>query len=463
MGTTLIIIAIAVGGTGAKVSQSAVERQNTMFQQYWGTDFSWKFDELPTEAVMPGFRLPYSGHIYPDRAGGTASALRKYDQAFHGGKMRAVAYERWDTTAFKEREPRRGVLGRLGAKSLQTPNWYGHCNGWTTAAIRHAEPQTSVYRNEVEFTPSDIKALLAEIYLYNDNTNLTEPNERLNPAEFHAVVANWIGRGRHPVGMEGDPGKEKWNYPVYAYSTGSAQRGDRVVEVKMNIAYAKDSRGETDDSSHIQKIRYFHYSLELDDDGNMVGGRWHHDTGSIDFFWIPLRPKPSRQPGHERGNPHVDVDRVLAIWRESVPEDVRKKWLVVDPAPADRVLDAAGVESLVPLQVPITPQSDPPARDAPNDEVANTETIAPEEAVDAEVAELAVAATEDAELDESDTAASEPFEAAVAEAEAADLESADPEIVQSERDEGSVNDSGTATEVADSEAGNTRSNNTIVE
>jgi hypothetical protein len=56
---------------------------------------------------------------------------------------------------------------------MAVPDWSGHCNGWTSAAIRHAEPQQSVVRNGVVFTPSDIKGLLAELYIYNDVEDLS--------------------------------------------------------------------------------------------------------------------------------------------------------------------------------------------------------------------------------------------------------------------------------------------------
>jgi hypothetical protein len=61
------------------------------------------------------------------------------------------------------------VIGRLGALGRnRVPSWYGHCNGWTAAAMRHAEPQHSVTRNGVVFTPTDIKGLLADLYMYTD-------------------------------------------------------------------------------------------------------------------------------------------------------------------------------------------------------------------------------------------------------------------------------------------------------
>jgi hypothetical protein len=70
--------------------------------------------------------------------------------------------------------------------------------------------------------------------------------------------------------------------------------------------------------------------LDLDEEGKVTGGRYLSDSERIDMLWTPLTPAPGGQEGNERGNPHVDVNEVLAIWRASVPEDVRKKWVNID-------------------------------------------------------------------------------------------------------------------------------------
>ena len=87
------------------------------------------------------------------------------------------------------------------------PDWHGHCNGWTAAAIRHAEPQYDVERNGVTFTPSDIKGLLAELYIYNRHAVLDGENSEINAGVFHAVVANWIGRQELAIGIDGEIGR----------------------------------------------------------------------------------------------------------------------------------------------------------------------------------------------------------------------------------------------------------------
>ncbi|HJN07835.1 MAG TPA: hypothetical protein QF564_04035 [Pirellulaceae bacterium] len=346
MGTSVLVAAIALSTVGQSINQADIKTQNEVFQRLWGTEFSWTFADLPEKGGVKSFRVPYSGHIYPDTQGGTIEVMRKYDRAFHRGRTPAASYERYDTTAFKEKPELKGLFGRtFSFGAARTPNWHGHCNGWSAAAIRHAEPQKSVYRNGVEFDTADIKALLAEIYIYNDTAMLAGDGTNINPGVLHAILGNWLGRGSHPVGMESDPGKEKWNYPMYAYASASAKRSNNRVEVKTNIAYAKDSDGEFFESPRIKRVKYFHYTLNLNDAGQITGGSYMRDSSIIDMVWVPLAPKQGGAEGNERGNPHININAILAIWRESVDEETRQKWYTVDPAPLDRIAENVGLAS----------------------------------------------------------------------------------------------------------------------
>nr|MBC8869415.1 hypothetical protein [Planctomycetota bacterium] len=47
MGTSALVVAISAGIVGASIPDKVIEKQNQAFQRYWGTDFVWKFDELP--------------------------------------------------------------------------------------------------------------------------------------------------------------------------------------------------------------------------------------------------------------------------------------------------------------------------------------------------------------------------------------------------------------------------------
>jgi hypothetical protein len=197
----------------------------------------------------------------------------------------------------------------------------------------------------------------------------------VNAGAFHAAIANWLGRGSHPIGMEADPGEQKWNYPAYAYSMSSTKRSDRAVDVRLDLTYAKDSNGEYQRSPRYSRYKTFRYRLDLNENGEIVGGAFYSNSSMIDMLWLPLRPKQGRQKGNEPGNPHLDVDEVLSIWRESVPEELRKKWLVIDPPKEDRILDVSQLTGLVPVQEIPEPPSAPPAEEAPKTPAADsTET-----------------------------------------------------------------------------------------
>lgn len=355
----LLAIVVATNTMGASIPEREMETTNQTFQKYWGTDFEWKYEALPSEGTVTKSRVPYSGYIYPDTGGGTAKMLQKYDRAFNRGRSSATAFEQWDTTAFmKPTQTRGGLFGFRTTTRMQTPYWHGHCNGWSAAAIRHAEPQQSVVRNGVTFTRADIKGLLAEIYIYNDIEELAGSEYALNAGVFHAVMCNWLGRGSHPIAMEADPGEEKWNYPIYGYACSSARRADNRVEVRMNLAYAKDSNGEFEQSPRTQRTKSFHYVLNLDASDRIVGGSFYGDSSMIDLLWIPLRPKQGKQTGNERGNPHIDIDTVLAIWRDSVPAEARNKWVLIDPPAADQLPDLTQFTGLVPVQDPHAPRTE---------------------------------------------------------------------------------------------------------
>lgn len=366
--STIFLPLLAATLLGAAIPENTVERHNEMFQRFWGTDFVWKFDDLPNSGTVPDYRIPYSGHIYLDRNGGTTNVLHKYDLAFHSGRMLAMAYEQRDIANGVRPTPKRGgLLGLRMVTRMETPNWHGHCNGWAAAAIRHAEPQTSVRRNGVTFTPADIKGLLAELYIYNDLDYLVGPREVLNAGAFHAALANWLGRGAHPLGMEADPGEQKWNYPVYAYEASISRRSDRAVDVRLDLTYAKDSNGEYQRSPRYGRVKTFRYRLDLNDRGEIIGGVFYSNSAMIDMLWLPLRPKAGGEAGNEPGNPYLDVDQVLSIWRESVPEELRAKWPVIDPPVEDRILDPTQLTGLIPRQDLAEPIGDPPAEQEPQE------------------------------------------------------------------------------------------------
>jgi hypothetical protein len=112
----------------------------------------------------------------------------------------------------------------------------------------------------------------------------------------------------------------------------------------MNVHYTKSTNREYHRSRHIKALMGFHYMLHLNDAGEIVGGQYYRDSAQLDMLWTPLQPVQGGEEGNKRGNPYVDVDEVLAIWRESVPEDLRLAWLNIDPTEEDRVVVAGDEE-----------------------------------------------------------------------------------------------------------------------
>ena len=54
---------------GAPVSTEERLEQAEAFEIWWNTKLEWEFDKLPSKGGVAEFRIPYSGHDYPDRAG----------------------------------------------------------------------------------------------------------------------------------------------------------------------------------------------------------------------------------------------------------------------------------------------------------------------------------------------------------------------------------------------------------
>ncbi len=227
--------------------------QADIFYDIWDEDFVKKFKDLPDRGEAR--KQPYTGHWYPHRHGGTArifkgksqSALHKYDRAFPSPEgMSAVAWER-------------------RYHSSRASNWTGHCNGFAGASQHRQEPRFEVVRNNVTFTPADIKTLLAEVYLHvrvrtlgglrcrnvivenatSGGTScpggfrkvmmnngkvkcIKNPPRRtasqqlsacedVNAGTFHLALANWVGRREQAIVFDKEAYHQVWNYPLFKY------------------------------------------------------------------------------------------------------------------------------------------------------------------------------------------------------------------------------------------------------
>lgn len=328
-----------------------------IFFSVWGKNYETNIERLPKSGIVDNDKIPYSGYSYPEINGGTNAfgTLDKYDRAFG---TKAAQWERTNHTR--------------SSRSADA-DWAGHCNGAASAAQRHKEPYKKVERNGVTFTPQDIKALLAEIYMSSKRISLggyrcektnfpTDPNTRpnpqeasecedVNPALLHLALSNWIGVVKYSIIMDLSINRKIWNYPVYAYSTNwqyiskseaLSLLGSSFSEYKFNPFATKFAKVTTTIrltsylsseaiNYHRSSVVTYYYILELANTGEILGGEW---IGSSikkhpDFIWLSLEPVTPSGDARE-ANPEINYQEVLKMWAESIGE-TNPYWGIMEP------------------------------------------------------------------------------------------------------------------------------------
>ena len=254
------------------------QEQSEIYYDIWDRDFELTLSRLPSSGQAS--HIPYSGYWYPENKGGTnvsitgESALTKYDRAFNDASFPAVQWE-------------------VRHHNDKSRNWVGHCNGFASAAQRHAEPRQGVVRNGVSFTAADVKALLAEIYQHAqikilggrrcNSAHISEtvlehsggsycpqgyapytvteasgvqhlkciankPNrtvsellgacEDVNAGTFHLAITNWVGRRKQSIIFDKEVYNQVWNYPIQGYRITESRYLSHQEAVAMILPWA---------------------------------------------------------------------------------------------------------------------------------------------------------------------------------------------------------------------------------
>ena len=350
------------------------DEQESLFNHYFqhrGLAYETEFANLKTSASVEKWRIPYSASIHPERSGGLSAArtssgtvLGKYDLAFNEGRDLAYQYDR--RRKLRTGVRRVGLFGRTQTYTYSTAeSWEGYCSGFTASAIMHPEPVRPVDsgkvggRSGVVFQPSDIKALLSAAYNRTRKDSylfVAPPTARdggPNMGTFHLALANYIGQAGHPVGIDRTKGYVSWNNPIYEYSVTSVRDAGRRGEIQYKelltkITYTWYGMDETRQTNletgeregHQSRSMSVRYYLELDADGRIVGGRALTHAGH--FLWIPLFAVQGIPDQSSPGNPHLDVQKVIALARESALPNVQDQYdkvvigTMVDPQIAIR-------------------------------------------------------------------------------------------------------------------------------
>jgi hypothetical protein len=346
-------------------SQTEVRAKNNFYYAIFKKDYERKFSSLPATGQVSPERIPYVGSWYPQSKGGTNvrmrgnSPLEKYDAVFNASSSaKAVDWERKNHTV---------------SANDSSAAWAGHCNGYSAAASRLAEPQKQVTKGSTIFYPEDIKALLAEIHMgakfyflggnrcgLIENGSLTPPQNRqdrttmglcddVNPGTFHVAVANWIGIQKYPVIADVHGKEQVWNYPQWKYKIESrevnAAEANRIIQgpnsdtvytfnpaakgfrsVSMTLtrseAFSTEALTSQVEASKRYKDAVYYYILELDEAGNIIGGEWVATSQKEhpDFIWVALEAVEGDGSPYS-ANPNVNPKEVLKLWAESVGLD----------------------------------------------------------------------------------------------------------------------------------------------
>jgi hypothetical protein len=257
------------------------------------------------------------------------SASEKYDLLVGDGAM-TLTERMWGAGKSHQEGPE----GRV-------PSWAGLCDGWSPASIMTPNPMRSVTvpsasGEPVTFNPSDIKALAALAWAKSRPTirqvgqrcKSVHPTEDqhgrvldpvcfdVNPSTWHIGIVHQIGVEKRSFVFDATYDQQVWNYPVYAYTysyfnpqtlrttktmEGSAVRvrdytidkfkpyrskeAVYIVGVAMDVSYAIPTQPSKKPvyNSQFHTVKYV-YDLELDGNGNIIGGEWYSNFHP-DFIW----------------------------------------------------------------------------------------------------------------------------------------------------------------------------------
>ena len=235
--------------------------------------------------------------------------------------------------------------------------WWGTCHAWSPAALMAPESQKAVTINGITFDAGDIKALVQNSYdstsavmlggrcnseeITHDPT-LSANNEcsDVNPGALHVILTNFLGLAQLPLVEDRTANFEVWNQPVLGYevtkqakitnsaanrcvgSSGSTwtynPSAKTLYEVRTRVDYLSESNASNDPQGFedTKSSDNYHYILELNSDGKVIGGRYCTDSDNthIDFLWSPT--------GNNRpNNPYIDGAKVKELIAKSVASD----------------------------------------------------------------------------------------------------------------------------------------------
>jgi hypothetical protein len=265
--------------------------------------------------------------------------------------------------------------------------WWGLCHAWTPASLLEDEPLYPVTIHGVTFEISDLKALMITAYDYSramviggrcktddverdkNGRIINEECRDTNAGTFHVIMTNFLGRLELGFAEDRTYDSQVWNQPVDSYVIESLReisetdaiallvtdpstdvstvtsypyndKAKSFVEVIVDVRYVVESRPMsqpiTDDHNRYLRSDLYHYILELDGEGQIIGGEWINGSARSsfgnfsqqpDFLWLPRGPMSNPIANGIHGlrdpkkNPHVSYSEVKRLFERSQTPD----------------------------------------------------------------------------------------------------------------------------------------------
>ncbi|MCB0407864.1 MAG: hypothetical protein KDD34_06645 [Bdellovibrionales bacterium] len=262
-------------------------------------------------------------------------------------------------------------------KTGSVEDWMGICHGWAPASYmtpvpKHAiEIQSPDGRFKTKILPDELKGLISYLWAKNPYQRVhiggrcteKEPKENeegrvihddcfdTNPATWHLAILHRIGLEKKSFVMDATYDYEVWNQPVVGYelkyfNPNSYKMTDRIddaiisyhdfkkdpyrffrskeikkiIGVAMRVGYVveqsvRDHEIEPPDYNEVIWTDY-QYDLELDADGNILGGEWYNNFHP-DFLWTPV----------DGAIPHSPYDNMIDVHAWSGQGPIPEAWI----------------------------------------------------------------------------------------------------------------------------------------
>lgn len=291
------------------------------------------FDEKITSGALKDQRLGWPANHWPNYLGGVAyrwSAANPQNFTYKFNSLEDLrqmephlinelsAAEKFDILSGNYDYPL--VRSEFKRVSPYESQWHGICHGYAPAALHYPEPATVALTNpdgiEVTFYSSDVSGLLSLFYAEYANSRVrfvgkrcryNEGNVRwwgkkacegLNAGTFHVALVSKLGIQGEGFVVDLERYSEVWNHipvsfeayyrnlsePAETSAPGTVGR----VQVETIVSYGADITQKFNPVLNTENAEYiyqtYEYYLDLDKDGNIIGGDWIGETRP-DFIW----------------------------------------------------------------------------------------------------------------------------------------------------------------------------------